>query len=75
MTGWRDECVRKRSLFPAATTDGVGGRREKKIIKGKKKSHYSRGIADFRSAQTPGDWITFFISLLRAEDITKLKTL
>lgn len=53
-----------------------GGRTERKrIIKGKKKSHYSRGIADFRSAQTPGDWITFFISLLRAEDITKLKTL
>lgn len=74
MTGWRNGCVRKRSLFPAVTTIVVGGGREKKI-KGKKKSHYSRGIADFRSALMPRDWITFFISLLRAEDITKLKTL
>lgn len=50
---------------------------EKTIIKGEKKSHISRGIADVRSAPTPGDWISFFFlfPLLHAEDITKLKTL
>lgn len=44
-----------KQLQPSGWANG-----EKNIIKGKKKSHFSRGIADFRSAPSPGDWISFF---------------
>lgn len=60
LTGWRDGSARKWSLFQAAIQPLGWVNGEKNIIKGKKKSHFSRGIADFRSAPTPGDWISFF---------------